>query len=208
MYSGLAERNTSKGDALPDLLGERVRAAERVARRRLDSRQHLGQRRGGEHDRPLGAPSRARAAQRRRATRERRAASEAATRSHRSTITLRRLDDAGGAHARLQPELLCGLARDDRDDARRPGDVDLDLREQPLHLTERTTPRKRLRAEICSEPSAPLSRSTSDADTTRRFAASRSTRIFPARSQRRSVSSEMPSARAASAAGRFCLGIA
>src|SRR5581483_3757661 len=43
-----------------------------------------------------------------------------------------RLDDRGRALPRAQAELLGRLARDDRDDAGRLGDVELDLREQAL----------------------------------------------------------------------------
>jgi hypothetical protein len=78
---------------------------------------------------------------------------------------------------------------------------------KPSTSTERTTPRKRFRAEIVSSLVGARSRSISAADTMRRLDASRSTRSLPARSQRRSVSRLIPSARAASAAVNGCLGI-
>src|SRR5581483_11798055 len=70
---------------------------------------------------------------------------------------------------------------------------------RPSTRTSRTTPRKWLRALICS-PAPPFSRAISVAGTSRRLAASRWVRMRPARSQRRSVSRLIPSARAASAA--------
>ena len=114
-----------------------------------------------------------------------------------------RLDHAGRAHPRLQPELVHRLARHDRDDARRLGDVDLDPREQavPLHRANdaaKAVPRRqRLVAVRAAQPLDLRSA------TTRRLAASRSTVILPSRSQRRSVSTLIPSARAASAASSF-----
>ena len=86
-----------------------------------------------------------------------------------------RLDDAGRAHPRLQPKLIDRFARDDRDDPRRLGDVDLDFREQAIQLdrpddaTEAVAGGKGLVAVRARR------RSTSAAETTRRFAASRST---------------------------------
>ena len=119
----------------------------------------------------------------------------------------RRLDHAGRAGAGLRPERLGRLAGDDRDDARRLRHVDLDAGEQPVHLdrahdaAEPISRRQRLVTELPAEPS------TSDAGTTRRLALSRSTRIRPSRSQRRSVSRLIPSARAASAAPKRCLAL-
>src|SRR3977135_577247 len=46
----------------------------------------------------------------------------------------RRLDDRRRGDSRLQPELLDGVARHDRDNARGLGDEDLDLREEALDL--------------------------------------------------------------------------
>jgi hypothetical protein len=69
---------------------------------------------------------------------------------------------------------------------------------RPSTFTSVTVPWNRLRALMCSSP--PRSRSISAAATTRLFDASRSTAIFPARSQRRSVSRLIPRAAAASAA--------
>src|SRR6266540_1486730 len=70
----------------------------------------------------------------------------------------------------------------------------------PSTLTSWTTPAIRLRAlSACLLP-PPRRRSTSLTGTARRFAASRSTRIRPCLSQRRSVSRLIPSARAASPA--------
>src|SRR5581483_7844228 len=73
----------------------------------------------------------------------------------------------------------------------------------PSISTARTTPLKRLRA-LSSSVAWSRRRLTSDAGTTRRFAESRCVRIRPARSQRRSVSRLIPSARAASLAVWRC----
>src|SRR5439155_18763407 len=70
---------------------------------------------------------------------------------------------------------------------------------RPSIFTSRTTPSRRFRA-LNVLRSSPRRRSTSRAATTRRFAESRWTRIRPCRSQRRSVSRLIPSARAASPA--------
>ena len=107
-----------------------------------------------------------------------------------------------------EPERLGRLAGDDRDDARRLRHVDLDAGEQPVHLdrahdaAEPVSRRQRLVTELPAEPL------DLRCGTTRRLALSRSTRIRPSRSQRRSVSRLIPSARAASAAPKRCLGIA
>src|SRR5262249_5522243 len=45
-----------------------------------------------------------------------------------------RLDDRGGRHALLEPELLDRVARDDRDETDRVADDHLDLRHQALDL--------------------------------------------------------------------------
>ena len=170
----------------------------------VDLGQHLGERGGGEHGRRPAPRARSRCRPSLRpatSAATARTAPTASEPSHRSTITARRLDDSGRAHARLQAELLDRLAGDDRDHARRLGDVDLDLREQAVDLDRADDAAEAVaRRRASPSPSSPRSRSTSAAGTTRRFAASRSTRIFPSRSQRRSVSRLIPSARAASAA--------
>jgi hypothetical protein len=108
----------------------------------------------------------------------------------------------------MEPELSDRLARDDRDDSRRLSDVDLDSRDETVDrhrandAAEAIPGRERLVADRAAQPLDLGCRYDL------RFAESRSTRILPSRSQRRSVSMLIPSARAAAAAERVCLGIA
>ena len=124
------------------------------------------------------------------------------------SISRGRLDDAGRAGPRLQPKLIDDSAGTNRDDARRPGDVDLDLREQAIQLDRPDDTTERLRAERVSSPCRPAQALDLGDGDDAPVGASRSTVILPSRSQRRSVSTLIPSARAASAADSVFLGIA
>ena len=122
------------------------------------------------------------------------------TPDHRSTITEVDLTTAVGRASGLQVELLGRLARDDGHDARRRRDVELDAGEEALDLDRAHDAAKAVAGAQLLAVERPWSRLTSEARTSRRFAASRCVRIRPARSQRRSVSRLIPSARAASLA--------
>src|SRR5918996_1791717 len=171
------------GSAAPDLLRQGARAAEGVARLRLDPSQHLRQRRRREDDRASGgsvfAPGSIRPDGPDSADdgeRNRRAESE--PRPHRSTITLVDLT----IPVALMPAFNPSSSADSRVmmATTRAGSVTSisTFASRPSTSTERTTPRKRFRAESSSEPAAPRRRSISRAGTTRRLAASRSTPIL------------------------------
>ena len=187
--------------ALPDLERELVGAREAVARRRVDLREDLGQRRGREDGEVPAGAGRAR---KRRARRARRATRALSSLDH----DRGRLDDRGRRVARLEGELLRGLARDHRDDPERAR-LDLDLGEQALDLAPRGRCRRAGFAQRARGGAAPRAAARPRfAATTRRLASSRRVRIRPWRSQRRSVSRLIPSRRAASPAVYACLGIA
>ena len=192
--------------ALADLERELVRAREDVARSASICGKHLGQRRGCEDSR--AARVRSAEGSRPRGSRRPRGHSRKTDELHRSTITDVALTHAGGAHARLEAELLGRFAGHDRDDARRLGDVDLDPREQPVDLDRADDAAKAVARADCSVACRRAAARSRRAGTRRRLAASRSRGSGRSRSQRRRVSRLMPSARAASAAVSVFLGIA
>ena len=155
VYCGLAERKTSNGKPWRDLLRELVGAAERRPCRRVDPRQHLGERRRREHGRPaLRSCVPRRSARRRRCTAVRDRQRRRRALPHRSTITLVDLTTP----AALAPGSSPSSSADSRVmiATTRAGSVtSISTRaRRPSTSTDRTTPRKLLRAESPSSVSA------------------------------------------------------
>ena len=180
--------------AVADLRREVVRAAEDDGRIRIDLGRDLTKGGRGEHGRRLIVPVPTATAGEKNAGRENGGA------GHRSTITDVDLTTPAAAIARLEAELLDRLPGDDRDDARRLRHVDLDAGEEAVELDRADDPAEAVAGgerlvgtrpaealHLVGRDDAPVGVVPLDAD-------------LAARSQRRSVSTLIPSARAASAA--------
>ena len=112
------------------------------------------------------------------------------------------------ALSRPQAELLDRLARDHRDDPRRLGDVDLDPGEHAVELDLADDPAEAVAGGellAAGRRAQPLDLAGRDDAAVGGVALDDE---WPCRSQRRSVSRLIPSARAASSAESVCLGIA
>src|SRR5207248_11412700 len=200
------------GKGLLDLSRQHVRATERVAGARVDVREDVRERGGGEHGQARGLlVGAAREGDRGqdgggdgegRGQRRRERAG-----SHASTITEVDLTTAVAAIPGFSPS--SSTASRVTTATTRAGSVTVSSTwaSRPSTRTSVTVPRGRLRALMWCAPWTPRSRSISSSVTSRRFALSRSVRIRPSRSHRRSVSTLIPSSRAASVAVYACFGI-